>query len=150
MVLHLPRASCPHHHGQPPDRPQFWRQSQHWVKEITNEHTILNFGARGLYRGKSSSWLLSRVLCPNCINWSCIPVPHCTENHIYVFQEMKLCGLVPNSYIHVSVSDLYIPRICLPFWLQRNRQTDPGNIQIAHRYMNTEIGRQNIIILFGK
>ncbi len=26
---------------------------------------------------------------------------------------MKLCGLVPNSYIHVSVSDLYIPRISL-------------------------------------
>jgi hypothetical protein len=24
---------------------------------------------------------------------------------------MKLCGLVPNFYIHVSVSDLYIPTI---------------------------------------
>ncbi len=31
---------------------------------------------------------------------------HCTENHIYVFPEMKLRGLVPNSYIHVSVSNL--------------------------------------------
>ncbi len=26
---------------------------------------------------------------------------HCTENPICVFPEMKLCGLVPNSYIHV-------------------------------------------------
>jgi hypothetical protein len=27
---------------------------------------------------------------------------------------MKLCGPIPNSYIHVSVSDLYIPAIvCL-------------------------------------
>jgi hypothetical protein len=39
---------------------------------------------------------------------------HCTENPIYVFPEMKLRGLVPNSYIHVSVSELYIPRIGLP------------------------------------
>jgi hypothetical protein len=27
--------------------------------------------------------------------------PHCTEKTIYVFPEMKLCDLVPNSYIHV-------------------------------------------------
>ncbi len=32
---------------------------------------------------------------------------------IYVFPEMKLRALVHNSYIHVSVSDLYIPRIGL-------------------------------------
>jgi hypothetical protein len=53
---------------------------------------------------------------------------HCTENPIYVFPEMKLFGLVPNSYILVSVSDLYIPRINLPIWLQQNRRTDSGNI----------------------
>ncbi len=35
---------------------------------------------------------------------------------IYVFPEMKLHDLVPNSYIHVSVSDLYIYRIGLPIW----------------------------------
>jgi hypothetical protein len=39
---------------------------------------------------------------------------HCTENPIYVFSEMKLRGLVPNSYIHVSVRDFYIPgSVCL-------------------------------------
>jgi hypothetical protein len=37
---------------------------------------------------------------------------------------MKLCGLVPYFYIHVSVSDLYSPRIGLPILLQ----TDPGNM----------------------
>ncbi len=36
---------------------------------------------------------------------------HCTENSKQIFPEMKLRGLVPNSYIHVTVSDLYIPRI---------------------------------------
>ncbi len=53
---------------------------------------------------------------------------HYTENPIYVFPEMKLRGLVPNSYDYVTVSDLYIPRIGLPIWKQQNRQTDPGNI----------------------
>jgi hypothetical protein len=48
---------------------------------------------------------------------------------IYVFPEMKRCGLVisktelqynilsPNFHIHVSATDLYIPRIDLPFLL---------------------------------
>ncbi len=53
---------------------------------------------------------------------------HCTENLIYVFPEIKLRGLVPNSSIHVSVRDLYIPSIGLPIWLQQNRQTNPGNL----------------------
>ncbi len=30
---------------------------------------------------------------------------HCKEDPIYVFLEMKLSSLVPNSHIHVSVSD---------------------------------------------
>jgi hypothetical protein len=33
------------------------------------------------------------------------------KNPIYVFPEIKLDGLVPNSYVQVSVSHLYIPRI---------------------------------------
>ncbi len=48
---------------------------------------------------------------------------------------MKLRGLITNSYILVSVSDLYIPRIGLPIWLQQNRT---GN-------ENMETERQNII-----
>ncbi len=70
-------------------------------------------------------------------------IVQCTENSKYIFPEMKLRGLVPNFYVHVSVSDIYIPMIGTP-------QTDPGNIYIAHRYMNVEVGRQNIIILFWK
>jgi|LakMenEpi03Aug12_release.lakeMendotaPanAssembly.Ray.scaffolds.fasta_scaffold833480_3 hypothetical protein len=42
--------------------------------------------------------------------------------------KMKLRGFVPNSYIHVSVSDLFIPTIGLPILLQENRRTDLGNI----------------------
>ncbi len=36
---------------------------------------------------------------------------HCTESLKQIFPEIKLCGLVPYSYIHVPVSDLYILRI---------------------------------------
>ncbi len=36
---------------------------------------------------------------------------HCAENSKQIFSEMKLHDLVPDSYIHVSVSDLYIPTI---------------------------------------
>jgi hypothetical protein len=45
-----------------------------------------------------------------------LPWPHWTENPIYVFPEMKLRGLVPNSYIHGSVSDLYVSRSGLLIW----------------------------------
>jgi hypothetical protein len=44
-----------------------------------------------------------------------------------------------NFHIHVSASDLYIPRIMPHIFLQQNRQTDRGNILIAHRYMNVVI-----------
>jgi hypothetical protein len=46
----------------------------------------------------------------------------------YVFLFWELRGLSPNFHIHVSVSDLYIPRIGPHISLQQNRQTDPGNI----------------------
>ena len=53
---------------------------------------------------------------------------HCKENPIYVFSEKELPGLHPIFYIHVYVSDLYIPRIGPHILLQQNRQTDHGNI----------------------
>jgi hypothetical protein len=52
---------------------------------------------------------------------------HCKENPIYVLPEKKL-RVSPNFHIHVSVSDLYIPRIGPPLFLKQNRQTDCGNI----------------------
>jgi hypothetical protein len=54
---------------------------------------------------------------------------------------MKLRGLSPNSTIHVSVNDLYIPTIGLPIALQEN-------ISIDHRYMNVEIGMGGCAVSF--
>ncbi len=45
----------------------------------------------------------------NAFSW-CAPTLY-PENPIYVLPEMKLRSLFPNFYIHVSVSDLDIPRI---------------------------------------
>ncbi len=53
---------------------------------------------------------------------------HRTENPFYEFPEKELRGHSPNSYIHVSASDFYIPRIGPHTWLQQSRQPDPGNI----------------------
>jgi hypothetical protein len=53
---------------------------------------------------------------------------HCKEMSIYVFPEKELRGLSNNFHIHVSVSDLYIPTIGPPIFLQQNRQTNRGKI----------------------
>jgi hypothetical protein len=66
---------------------------------------------------------------------------HCNENPIYVILFWELRGLSPNFHIHASVIDLCIPRIgWSTYFLQENRQIDRGNIRIAHRHMNLEIG----------
>jgi hypothetical protein len=51
-----------------------------------------------------------------------------SKNTKHIFPEMKLRGLVPNSYIQVLVSDSYILTIGLPILLQENRWIDRGNI----------------------
>ncbi len=60
--------------------------------------------------------------------------------HSSLFPKQNYNVLSLNFPSHASVSDLYISRIGLPTLLQPNRQTDPWNIQIAHRYMNVGIG----------
>ena len=61
------------------------------------------------------------------------PVAHTLKRHNIVnskqiFSEKELRRHSPHFYIHVSVSDLYIPTIDLPILLQENMWTDPGNI----------------------
>jgi hypothetical protein len=54
---------------------------------------------------------------------------------------MKLPGLVLNSYIHVYVIDLYIPRIDLPICC-----TKIGGPILGINKLLTKIGRHKIII----
>jgi hypothetical protein len=44
-----------------------------------------------------------------------------TENSKQIFPEKELRGLRPNFHIHVSVSDLYLPKIGSYISLQPNR-----------------------------
>ncbi len=60
-----------------------------------------------------------------------------------LFPKQNYNVLSPSSYTHISVRDLYIPRICLPILLEGNMWTDPGNIKIAHRHTNVEIGTES-------
>jgi hypothetical protein len=51
-----------------------------------------------------------------------------TKNSKQIFPEKELRRLSAYFHIHVSVSDLYLPTLCLPILLLENMWTDPGNI----------------------
>jgi hypothetical protein len=55
---------------------------------------------------------------------------HCNENPLYVFLFWELRSLSPNFYIHVSVSNSYIPRIGPHISCKQNRQTPPPPVGI--------------------
>ncbi len=65
-------------------------------------------------------------------------IMHCNENPTYVFLFWELRGLSPNFHIHVSVSNLHIPRIGPHIWLQQYRQTDPINPSQIYECRNWE------------
>jgi hypothetical protein len=58
---------------------------------------------------------------------------HCIENPIYVFPEKELLGFVSSFYIHVSVSDAYIPTIGPPILLYCVRQSSMIYFQVELR-----------------
>jgi hypothetical protein len=59
-----------------------------------------------------------------------------------LFPKQNYNVLSPSSCTHISVIDLYISRMGLPILLEGNMWTVLGNILIAHRHMNVEIGTE--------
>jgi hypothetical protein len=80
--------------GQPVDTSEMQRISQVY-HEITNLQRNVKRSVTGI----------QKVTDKKCM--------HCNKNPIHVFPKKELRGLSPNFQIHVSVSDLYIPRTSL-------------------------------------
>jgi hypothetical protein len=92
-----------------------------------NENTLKEYWANAPFVGNGSTPIpppLDRILIQTLpvtqrnqelreVRTLDMPAVHCTENSKHIFPEMKLSGLVPNFYIHVSGSNLYIPNISL-------------------------------------
>ncbi len=68
---------------------------------------------------------------------------------LFMFERNWAPPLSPNSYIHVSVSDLHIYKYIGPhIWLQQNRQTDPGNMYLSQIFecRNWETEQYNSVL----
>ncbi len=61
--------------------------------------------------------IFSDQLAPVCAI-ECTRQRQTAENLKQIFPEKEYRGLSPNFHIHVSVSELYIPTMCLPFLLE--------------------------------
>jgi hypothetical protein len=78
-----------------------------------------------------------------------------TQKCAYFVHVQKIGTYIPRNetvrpsaqILHTHICEQFIHSMIGP---RHCRETDRVNIKIAHRYMNVEIGRQNIIILFWK
>ncbi len=75
---------------------------------------------------------------------------HSNENSFYVFFFWELLSLSPNFHIHVSVSDLFIPRIGPHTVFSCSKIGRPIMERYkSHRYMSVGTGGQIVIFCFG-
>ncbi len=72
---------------------------------------------------------------------------HCNGNSVYIYLFWEYRGLSTNFHIHVSLSDLYIPRISLHISSSRTGRPTVG-IYNSLTDMNLEIGTEAPIFLF--
>jgi hypothetical protein len=64
----------------------------------------------------------------------------CKDNPMFVFPEKKLLGLIPNFYIHISVSGLYFITIGPPISCSQIGRPIVGLYKsLTDMYMNVEI-----------
>jgi len=75
---------------------------------------------------------------------------HCSKNSKHTFPEMKLRGLVPNFYMHVSGSDLYIPTVGLiwnlyfPVLRKRTLGSTAGSVKRAGYCRQAVVGSSSL------
>jgi hypothetical protein len=69
---------------------------------------------------------------------------HCSKNLKQIFPEMKLFGLVPNFYIHVSESDFYIPSILIWNLISSQSKKEIDYIPLYLRSVIFQIGNMYV------
>ncbi len=132
---HPSSISSPHPTPLHPPQPTPPHRNFRWVSDglqtPQNKYECVK-GATSLYPPNISGHFVPLILL--------LPVHgalHCNENSKHIFPEMKLQGLVPNFYIHVSGSDLYIPmtcliwNICFPVLHERTLSSTTGGMRRA-------------------
>ncbi len=128
-------------HGAPSSSYHLCQKKE--IKNISSSTKTLKFRSL-VYKTMTLTMILIQALHAISTNFNEICTSHCRwESNINVWfrfmnsQKWNCVAslfpkqnvlLSPNFHTHVSVSNLYIPRISLPILLQPNRQTDPENL----------------------
>jgi hypothetical protein len=120
--------------------------TSHPTRERRAQFSIRIISSVDLWKQVEATCFLLSVKLTHC-RWSYsvfISCAHCKETISKIFPEKELRGHRPNFHIHRPVNDFYIPTIDLPFLLQENMWTDPGNKSITHRHEKVEIGTETV------
>ena len=83
------------------------RWAEHWATAWAEDGVTGEAGGTGVGGEAAEAGEVSNSMSQST-SLSCL---HCNKNPIYVFIFGELRGHSPNFHIHVSVSDLYIPRM---------------------------------------
>ncbi len=107
-----------------------WRITCKKLRNPVFNGWVINGYQRELATLRFNGWILADLECP-----------HCQEDPISIFPEIKLRGPNPSVYIHISVSDLYIPTIGLPILLQSILGIYKSLTDTVYECINCEWGR---------
>ncbi len=111
-------------------------------RQAVREESFLSIRSLSTWQTRTGSLKYGPSSCRFVCLLRRIATIHCKENLIYVFPFWELHGLSPNFYIHVSVNDLYTPRIGSHISCSRIGRLIMGIYTIAHKHMNVEIGTE--------
>ncbi len=118
-------------------------------------HLFSSSSVCSMWKTEQLDKLRSQTVMIYCIGCNILIVSctiHCKDTILKVlkkiFPEKELHNRSHNFYIHVSLSDFYIPTIGLPILLQEYMWTDPGKIKTLTDTWMLKLGLRGHTILF--